>query len=60
MANLTKHSDVILGFVPTICNGLISLTCLDPWVKPKDDVEMMCNGSVSRTGRKPTVPVQCG
>jgi len=39
MANLAKHSDVILGPVPRICNVLILLTCLDSWDKPKDDVE---------------------
>ena len=32
---------VMLGPVPRICNVLILLTCLDPWDKPKDDVEMM-------------------
>ena len=43
MANLAKHSDVIPGPVPRICNGLILLTCLDPWDRPKDDVEKMRN-----------------
>ncbi|PNQ24966.1 hypothetical protein C2E26_07330 [Rhizobium sp. YIC5082] len=28
---------VILGLVPRICYGLILLTWLDPWDKPKDD-----------------------
>jgi hypothetical protein len=39
MMKRAKHSNVILGPVPRICNGLILLMCLDPWDKPKDDAE---------------------
>jgi hypothetical protein len=38
-SSLAKHSAVILGLVPRICDGSFLLTVVDPRDKPEDDVE---------------------